>query len=118
MTIWIIWVCFLMIGMSIGGFVTALTIRTKPKEKTPPYIGEVYYKRCSSYYGGSMAAHNTDSYGYDYQLDFVPFRERDTKNSHDGYIEILGMFHKKENVFYYDDIYTPLKKKIIKRNTK
>ena len=92
--------------------------KKKKIEKSYPYLGEVYMANASSYYGGSKAAHIKSPDGFDYCFKFEKFKESNIGKTHDGYLEIFGIFHKKENIFYYNDIYSPLRDKIIKRNSK
>ena len=101
---------------------------TKKEEK---YLGEVYMYRRHSPYWTDVAVHDKErlwvtTYGpeyspsktCEYKPEFVKFKEKDTGIRHDGYTEIFEIFHKKENIFYYNDIYSPLRDKIIKRNSK
>ena len=47
---------------------------------------------------------------------FIKFTKNDVKEGHDGFIKIFNFWNKRENVFYYDAVYNPLRAKIEKEN--
>jgi len=91
----------------------------KKKEEN---VGEVYVSYITEPFYHKMPAHRkankilSELYPEDKRSYFwETFKESEVGESHDGFIEINHLFHKKENVFYYDDIYDSLRKKISKR---
>lgn len=86
--------------------------REQPPREEP--IGEVFvqYGR----YNGLMPAHS-EAYteGYQFWKKFY-VSDRDVLKDHDGYVYLFGMHHKRENLFYYSNIYDPLRNKIEAKN--
>ena len=78
------------------------------KKKEPvPVVGEVY--AISTGYGIYPIHDVTGIQGYPVWIEFAAHQATD---GHDGFIKIRGTFHKRENVFFYTDVYTPLREKI------
>ena len=71
------------------------------RKKEEPYIGEVYIK----YYG---------IYGLGSYWTWCKFHECDVDiyKSHDGFKNIFDKCHSEKNIFYYDQPYQFLKRKI------
>lgn len=77
----------------------------KKVEEEENYIGEVYLKHYSYY-------------GLNYWWEWQKFKSsnRDYSRDHDDYVCIFGKCHKRDYLFYYDELYKPLRKKIERKN--
>ena len=85
----------------------------KKKEKEKIYIGEVLVDKAIVLprgFGGVREINNRNQY----HLYFKKFTKDDIEEKHDGYIKIFGCWHLLKYVFFYDDIYKPLRDKILK----
>lgn len=67
------------------------------------YIGEVLCFHSFSVYRTPIHNAHKDIASM-CNLDWFKFTEDDIGKKHDGFIEIFGSYHKKENVFFYDDV--------------
>ncbi len=79
------------------------------------FIGEVY---CAGidYRMARIPIHNIDNIVRGMFPYWLQFKKSDITANHDGFVKILGEYHKKENVFYYDDSYNSFRTKISKAN--
>lgn len=85
----------------------------KIKESEDVYIGEVYGTR--RYLGGYEKFYPVHDNPFPSSSSFHKFKQSHIGEKHDGYIEIFGSFHKKENVIFYDSIYDKKRDIIRKR---